>query len=104
MDPLELPPGSMSLATHIAFAVNAMHDVRVHGTSLHWDALEDAEIGLKRAIAFVSEIDRERVEPILEYQRRVAEMLLKKLERARCPGCGSFHPADPQCLCVKQEA
>ena len=89
-DPLKIDSPLDISAWYIYHSVSRIRRAYTIGGSLHFAELEGAEEDLKEAISRLDKYSPDRIEPLPEYLRRVAELLVVKLEKARCQGCGHF--------------
>ena len=89
-NPLAMDSSLDIAAWCIYHTVSRIRRAHLVGSSLHLAELNVAEVDLREAISKLGEYDPDRVEPLPEYMRRVAEILLSRLEKARCQGCGYF--------------
>ena len=89
-DPLALDSALDMAAWIIYYSVSRVRRAHTTRSSQHFAELEMAVDDLKTAIDKLGACDPDRVEPLPEYLRRVAEILIARLEKARCQGCGHF--------------
>lgn len=88
--PLKIDGAIDVTAWYIYHSVSRIRRAYTRGSDLDYAELDIADDDLKVAVSHLEQCDPDRVEPLPEYLRRVAEILIARLERARCPGCGHF--------------